>query len=99
MWVLLLLVAVLLLLVILFMRRTYGTLEKCGVPVIKPSLFLGSDPFMKHKINYIAYDIENFRKYGRIWGSYDMCEPWLYVADTELIKTITVKGRSQLFHK
>ena len=91
MWVLLSLVAVLLLLVILFMRRTYGTLEKCGIPVIKPSLFLGSDPLMKHKINYLEYDMENTKKYGRIWGSYDMCEPWVYVAEPKLIKAITVK--------
>jgi len=89
--VLLILVAVFLLLAILFLRRTYGTLEKCGIPVIKPSLFLGSEPFMKHKTNYIELDRDNFRKYGRVWGSYDMCEPWVYVADTKLIKAITVK--------
>ena len=92
MWVVFILVAVLVLLGILFMRRTYGTLEKVGIPVIKPSLFLGSEPFMKHKVNFLEYDRENFRKYGRVWGTYDMCEPWVHVADTKLIKAITVKS-------
>ena len=84
--------ALVLLLAILFLRRTYGTLEKTGIPVMTPSLFLGSDPFLKHKINYVEQDRENRRKYGRVWAGYEMCEPWINVADPALIKAITVKN-------
>ena len=92
MLVLILLVVILTLLGIIFLRRTYGTLEKVGIPVIKPSLILGSEPFLKHKVNFTDYDRENFRRYGRVWGTYDMCEPWVHVADPKLIKAITVKN-------
>ena len=90
--IILLSLAAVLLLAILFLRRTYGTLEKTGIPVMRPSLFLGSEPFLKHKINYVEYDRENRRKYGRVWAGYDMCEPWVNVADPGLIKAITVKN-------
>ena len=83
---------VVLLLGILFLRRTYGTLEKTGIPVMPPSLFLGSEPFLKHKITYVEQDRENRRKYGRVWAGYEMCEPWVTVADPGLIKAITVKN-------
>ena len=92
MLVLIILVAILTLLGIIFLRRTYGTLEKVGIPVIKPALILGSEPFLKHKVNFTDYDRENFRRYGRVWGTYDMCEPWVHVADPKLIKAITVKN-------
>ena len=85
-------VVVFLLVGILFLRRTYGILEKTGIPVMTPSLFLGSEPFLKHKINYIELDRENRRKYGRVWAAYEMCEPWVTVADPALIKAITVKN-------
>ena len=49
-------------------------------------LFLGSEPFMIHKTRYVDLDMENFRKYGKVWGSYSMSEPWINVSDPELIK-------------
>ena len=58
-----------------------------------PSPFgLGSDPFMLHKTNFIQLDQDNFKKYGKVWGTYTISEPWLNVADPELIKAITVKN-------
>ena len=75
---------------ILFLRRNYGKLERMGVPVAKPSLFgLGSDPFNIHKTNYINVDMENFKKYGKVWGTYSTSEPWLNIADPDLIKVWT----------
>ena len=75
---------------ILFLRRNYGKLERMGVPVAKPSLFgLGSDPFHIHKTNYINVDMENFKKYGKVWGTYSTSEPWLNIADPDLIKVWT----------
>ena len=81
--------ATLILGLILFLRRNYGVLERTGVPVVKPSVFgLGSDPFNIHKTNYINEDMKNFKKYGKIWGSYSTSEPWLYIGDPDLIKVV-----------
>ena len=72
---------------ILFLRRNYGTLERMGVPVVKPAILgLGSDPFNIHKTNYINEDMKNFKKYGKIWGSYSISSPWLNITDPDLIK-------------
>jgi len=78
---------------ILFLRRNYGKLEKLGVPVVPPSIWgLGSEPLKMHETNYVELDMENFRKYGKVWGSYSIAEPWLNVADADLIKAITVRN-------
>ncbi len=44
-------VLLLLVVLVLYLRRNYGSLEKCGIPVASPSIFgLGSGPFMYHKV-------------------------------------------------
>ena len=78
------------LLIGLFLRRNYGKLESLGIPVMPPSLFTGSEPFMIHKTKYVDIDMENFRKYGKIWGSYTMSQQWVNVADPELIKVMII---------
>ena len=81
---------------ILFLRRNYGKLEKLGVPVVPPSIWgLGSEPLKMHETNYVDLDMENFRKYGKVWGSYSIAEPWLNVADADLIK---VKKRKTMYN-
>lgn len=52
---------------ILYGRQNYGTLEKCGIPIVKPSLFLGSVPDFHLKVHQLE-DIKRFKKYGPIWG-------------------------------
>ena len=47
---------------------------------------------MIHKTNYIELDKQHFRKYGSVWGTYSMSQPWINVADPDLIKDITVKS-------
>lgn len=89
MW--LILPVVCLLLFIVFLRRKYGTLERLGIPVIPPGVCLGSEPLMIHKTNYIDWDMDCTRKYGKVWGSYAVSEPWITVGDPELIKAIAVK--------
>jgi len=74
------------------LRRNYGKLEKLGVPVVKPTFCFGSGPFMLHKVNFIEDDMENFKKFGPVWATYDMTEPWLFISDPKLIKQITVKN-------
>ena len=93
MFTLLLLMTVLTLLsLILYLRRNYGKLEKIGIPVVKPTLCFGSGPFMLHKTIFVENDMENFRKFGPIWGNYFMSEPWLNITDPKIIKQITVKN-------
>ena len=31
--------------------------------------------------------------YGKIFGIYQVCDPWVYVADPEIIKQICIKVR------
>ncbi|CAL8117001.1 unnamed protein product [Orchesella dallaii] len=71
-------------------RENYGVLEAGGIPVIKPTLFLGSEPNYHKTILQFA-DIERFKKFGGIWGSYVGRIPQVYVADPELIRLIFVK--------
>jgi len=52
---------------IIYARWNYGTLEKMGIPVVKPHFFLGSaqDTFSR----CIAHiDLENFKRLGPIFG-------------------------------
>lgn len=65
--VLVLLVLVFLTWIILYGRKNYGVLEQCGIPIVKPTLFLGSVPDFHAKIHQLE-DIKRFKKYGPIWG-------------------------------
>ena len=79
--------ATIVLVIVLFLRRNYGKLEAMGVPVVPPSMWgLGSDPFMIHETRFLDLDMNNFKKYGKVWGSYSISEPWINVADPDLVK-------------
>ena len=57
------------------------------MPVVPPSMWgLGSDPFMIHETRFLDLDMNNFKKYGKVWGSYSISEPWINVADPDLVK-------------
>ncbi|CAL8112249.1 unnamed protein product [Orchesella dallaii] len=71
-------------------RVNYGSLEECGFPVIEPTLCLGSEPSYHKTVHHLA-DIERYRKYGPIWGSYVGKLPHVFVADPDLIRQIFVK--------
>ncbi|CAL8116989.1 unnamed protein product [Orchesella dallaii] len=71
-------------------RENYGILEAGGIPVVKPTLLLGSEPKIHKTVLHLA-DIERFKKFGGIWGSYVGRYPQVYVADPELIRLIFVK--------
>ena len=62
--------------VILYGRRNYGILEACGIPVVKPSLFLGSVPNFHAKIHQLE-DVKRFEKYGPVWGVCVLIEIYL----------------------
>jgi len=45
----------------------------------------------------MEWDLENMRKYGKVWGSYAISEPWLTVGDPKLIKAIMVRDHHSHF--
>ncbi|KAG4065341.1 hypothetical protein HA402_012783 [Bradysia odoriphaga] len=75
---------------LLYGRKNYGILEKCGIPVVQPTLFLGSVPDFHSKVHQIE-DIKRFKKYGPIWGVYEGQDPQIHIADPELVRLIFVK--------
>jgi len=83
---------VLIVLIVIFLRRKYGTLEKCGFPVIPPAFVLGSGPWSWHKVDIVQMDLDREAKYGKVYGSYVISEPWVTVGDPDLIKQIMIKN-------
>jgi hypothetical protein len=52
---------------IIYARWNYGVLEATGVPVIKPTFFLGSVPDLHLQVQ-TEQDIKRFRHFGLSWG-------------------------------
>ncbi|KAL2086687.1 hypothetical protein ACEWY4_017746 [Coilia grayii] len=73
----------------------YGIFKKLGVPGPKPVLFFGN--MLHYKKGFHNFDMECFRKYGKMWGIFDGRQPVLCITDTELIKTVFVKECYSLF--
>ncbi len=48
-------------------RENYGVLEATGIPVVKPTLFCGSEPNLHQTVLHLA-DLERFKKFGGVWG-------------------------------
>uniref|UniRef100_A0A6I8S7C8 Cytochrome P450 3A n=1 Tax=Xenopus tropicalis TaxID=8364 RepID=A0A6I8S7C8_XENTR len=85
-WILL---AVLLVLILLYGIWPYGLFKKMGIPGPTPLPFIGT--FLEFRKGMIQFDIECFKKYGRMWGMYDGRQPVLAIMDPAIIKTILVK--------
>lgn len=83
---------VLLLLTLLYWygTRTHGTLERLGIPVIKPWPFIGSVKIFSPSVQ-MQDDLANAKKFGRVWGFYEGPTPQVFVADEELAKRIFIK--------
>jgi len=78
---------------IAYLRRNYGQLEKCGVPVQTPISFcFGSRPWKLNEIVAHEEDMELFLRFGKVWGQYDMSTPYLSIADPTILKKIMVKS-------
>ena len=54
-------------LLVSYMRWNYGSLEKLGIPVVKPHLLLGSRP-NQHLIVCHENDYDLFKTYGEVFG-------------------------------
>ena len=69
---------------------SFGSLERLGIPVIKPYPYIGS--FLRPwKVLCVADDIRHARTYGRVWGQYEGSWPQVFIADIEMAKRIMIK--------
>ncbi|XP_078521135.1 cytochrome P450 3A5-like [Lissotriton helveticus] len=68
---------------------THGLFKKLGIPGPKPLPFIGN--FLELRNGILQFDMNCFKKYGKIWGTYDGTVPVLSIMDPVIIKTIMVK--------
>lgn len=73
----------------------YRLFKKYGIPGPKPLPFIGT--FLENKDGISEFDMECFKKYGKIWGFYDGRQPVLAVMDPAIIKSILVKECYTIF--
>uniref|UniRef100_A0A8B9J4M2 Cytochrome P450 3A n=1 Tax=Astyanax mexicanus TaxID=7994 RepID=A0A8B9J4M2_ASTMX len=85
-WTLLLLFTSLLL---LYGYWPYKYFVKLGIPGPKPLPLFGT--MLEYRKGFHAFDMECYRKYGKIWGIFDGREPVLSIADQTIVKSILVK--------
>ncbi|RXN35943.1 cytochrome P450 3A30-like protein [Labeo rohita] len=69
--------------------------KKLSIPGPKPLPFFGT--MLEYKKGFHNFDVECFKKYGRVWGFYDARQPVLSIMDQSIIKTILVKECYSLF--
>ncbi|CAN9510190.1 unnamed protein product [Ophioblennius macclurei] len=68
---------------------TFGTFKKLGVPGPKPIPLLGT--MLGIRKGLFHFDMQCFKKYGKMWGSFDGRQPVLCITDTAMVKTVLVK--------
>ncbi|XP_077333404.1 cytochrome P450 3A24-like isoform X1 [Lithobates pipiens] len=73
----------------------YRIFKKYGIPGPKPLPFIGT--FLENKNGLAEFDMECFKKYGKIWGFFDGRQPVLAIMDPVIIKTILVKECYSVF--
>ncbi len=74
------------------LTKHHGSLEKLGIPLLKPIAFLGSPPFALHKVLFHKWQQEQHKKLGKTFGRYDGVTPVISTIDPELVKSILVKN-------
>uniref|UniRef100_A0A673GY97 unspecific monooxygenase n=1 Tax=Sinocyclocheilus rhinocerous TaxID=307959 RepID=A0A673GY97_9TELE len=73
----------------------HGVFKELGIPGPKALPFFGT--MLEYRKGFHNFDVECFKKYGRVWGIYDARQPVLCIMDQSFIKTILVKECYSLF--
>ncbi|XP_038676365.1 cytochrome P450 3A21-like [Scyliorhinus canicula] len=73
----------------------YGLFKRLGVPGPRPLPFIGT--ILHYRKGLFGFDMECYKKYGKVWGIYDGRLPILAILDTDLMKTIFIKECYPLF--
>ncbi|XP_028828100.1 cytochrome P450 3A30-like [Denticeps clupeoides] len=76
-------------LMVLYGYWPYGVFRKLGVPGPRPVPVFGTS--LEYRKGFFNFDLECFRKYGKIWGFYDGRQPVMSIVDPAMIKTVLVK--------
>uniref|UniRef100_A0A8B9GPU8 Cytochrome P450 3A n=1 Tax=Astyanax mexicanus TaxID=7994 RepID=A0A8B9GPU8_ASTMX len=76
-------------LLLLYGYWPYKYFVKLGIPGPKPLPLFGT--MLEYRKGFHAFDMECYRKYGKIWGIFDGREPVLSIADQTIVKSILVK--------
>ncbi|XP_035693886.1 cytochrome P450 3A11-like, partial [Branchiostoma floridae] len=76
-----------------YLTWPFRTFKKLGIPGPKPVLNFGN--FLSYKKGSHVFDMDCYKKYGKVYGIYEGRQPILMIGDLGLIKEITVKQ----FHK
>ncbi|XP_042123647.1 cytochrome P450 3A11-like isoform X3 [Peromyscus maniculatus bairdii] len=91
-WVLL---AISLVLLYRYGTHKHDIFKKQGIPGPKPLPFVGT--LLNYYKGMWKFDIECYKKYGKIWGFFDGHTPVLAITDTEMIKNVLVKECYSVF--
>ncbi|XP_012790153.2 cytochrome P450 3A12-like [Sorex araneus] len=90
-----LLLAISLVLLYLYGTRTHGWFKKLGVPGPTPLPFFGT--LLSYRHGFWIFDMDCFKKYGKVWGIFDGPLPVLAITDPDMIKTVLVKECYSVF--
>ncbi|XP_051018873.1 cytochrome P450 3A11-like [Acomys russatus] len=85
-WILL---AIILALLYKYGTRTHGVFKKQGIPGPKPLPFVGT--LLNYYKGLWKFDVECYKKYGKIWGLFDGQTPVFAFTDTNIIRNVLVK--------
>uniref|UniRef100_M0R6M9 Cytochrome P450 3A n=1 Tax=Rattus norvegicus TaxID=10116 RepID=M0R6M9_RAT len=80
---------------LIFGTRTHGIFKKQGIPGPKPLPFLGT--VLNYYRGLWKFDMECYKKCGKIWGLFDGQTPVFAIMDTEMIKSVLVKECFSVF--
>ncbi|XP_053317321.1 cytochrome P450 3A9-like [Spea bombifrons] len=84
-----LLLAVFWALFLLYGIYPYRFFKRLGISGPRPLPFIGT--FLEYRKGVVQFDMQCFKKYGKIWGLYDGRQPVLAILDPAIIKVILVK--------
>ncbi|XP_031247056.1 cytochrome P450 3A11-like, partial [Mastomys coucha] len=75
--------------------RKHGLFKNQGIPGPKPLPFLGT--VLNYYKGFWKFDMECYKKYGKIWGLFDGQMPLFAIMDPEMIKNVLVKECFSVF--